>query len=101
MNLYDCECKLMEVRKYSHEYYDVESKFRHRKLQLALQLPHKWHSGPLSLHSTEKRLYYPTKFAELELIVRNNFCAVGGQIRFYESAKDANAAAIQNGATNP
>ena len=35
----------------------------------------------------ERRLYYPTKFSELELIVRNNFCAVGGQIRFYESAK--------------
>ena len=35
----------------------------------------------------ERRLYYPTKLAELELIVRNNFCAVGGQIRFYESAK--------------
>ena len=33
MNLYDCECKLMEVRKYSHEYYDVESKFRHRKVK--------------------------------------------------------------------
>ena len=30
MNLYDVECKLMEVRKYSHEYYDVDSKFRHR-----------------------------------------------------------------------
>ena len=30
MNLYDVECKLMEARKYSHEYYDVESKFRHR-----------------------------------------------------------------------
>ena len=36
----------------------------------------------------ERRLYYPTKFSELELIVRNNFCAVGGQIRFYESAKE-------------
>ena len=31
MNLYDVECKLMEARKYSHEYYDVESKFRHRQ----------------------------------------------------------------------
>ena len=38
----------------------------------------------------ERRLYYPTKFSELELIVRNNFCAVGGQIRFYESAKGRN-----------
>ena len=30
MNLHNVECKLMEVRKYTHEYYDVESKFRHR-----------------------------------------------------------------------
>lgn len=114
MNLYNVECKLMEVRKYTHEYYDVESKFRHRNLQLitayavqnpfllgcfmlrkeqlSLQLPHK---------VKERRLYYPTKFSELELIVRNNFCAVGGQIRFYESAKDADAAASENEETNP
>ena len=43
-------------------------------------------------HVKEKRLFYPTRFSELELIARNNFTAVAGQIKFYESSRDANQA---------
>ena len=43
MNLYDVECKLMEARKYSHEYYDVESKFRHRNAR-SLQRHQIWNN---------------------------------------------------------
>ncbi len=34
MDLHEVECKLMEVRKYSAEYYDVDAKFRRPELQL-------------------------------------------------------------------
>lgn len=34
MDAQEFECKLMEVRKYSAEYYDIDSKFRRPNLQL-------------------------------------------------------------------
>lgn len=112
MDIWEVECKIMEVKKYTAPYYDIDAKFRRpdmelitayhvqnpflmgiyklRKEQLAMQLAHE------QRHVKERFLYFPTNFKNLELILRNNFQAAIHQrtdkMMFYTNSAQANQA---------
>ena len=94
--LQENECKLMEVRKYSAAYYDIDAKFRRPNLELitAYTVQNPFNFGMFQLRKEqlkmqlssldpnekvplkEQEMYFPAKFSNLELIARNNFFAV-------------------------
>ena len=136
MDLSDVECKLMEVRKYSAEYFDLDTRFRRPGLELitAYHVQNPFLQGAYLLRKEQMRmqlaarprgnskaaaefkpgtvkerfLFFPTTFAGLELIARNNFSAAvaleaggGGAyarrgrergMKFFANSGDANAA---------
>ncbi|TRY77991.1 hypothetical protein TCAL_11891 [Tigriopus californicus] len=112
MDIWEVECKIMEVKKYTAPYYDIDAKFRRpdmelitayhvqnpflmgmynlRKEQLAMQMAQDHHT------IKEKFLYFPTNFRNLELILRNNFQAAIHQpidkMMFFTNSEQANQA---------
>ena len=90
MKVTETECKIMEVRKYSAEYFDLDSKFRRPHIELitayAIQNPFLFGCYELrkeqmkmqfagTKHSVkEKYFYYPAKLdSSLEMIARYGF----------------------------
>jgi len=88
MDLANVECKLMEVKKFSAHYFDLETKFRKPSLELisafAVQNPYLW--GQYSLRSEqmkmqlkgkegvrERVLFYPVQYDQFEKIARLGF----------------------------
>merc|ERR1712038_1515159 len=107
MDLNMAECKLMEVRKYSAEYHELDTKFRKPNFELitayAIQNPfllgcytlrkeHMKMQIEPEIKVKEKMFYYPTTFEKLEDIIRSGFQSKVGEdgIKFYPSSTDAN-----------
>jgi len=96
MDITATECKLMEVKKFSAEFHEIDVKFRKPNLELicvyAVQNPFLYGmyelrreqmkmqqeslEANLKTGTKEKQFFYPTTFENLEAILRNNFNAV-------------------------
>jgi len=107
MDLSQVECKLMEVRKYSADYHEIDKEFRKPNLELincyTVQNPFLY--GTFSLRKEQMRmqvegkasvkdklLFYPTTFDNLDDLVRNGFlpgvAAAAGSFRTPAAATD-------------
>jgi len=116
MDLNMVECKLMEVRKYSADYHELDTKFRKPNFELitAYTIQNPFLLGCYTLRKEhmkmqiepeikvkEKLFYYPTTFEKLEDIIRHGLQSKVGEngITFYPSSTDANREI--NNKTNP
>ncbi|XP_023345726.1 probable poly [ADP-ribose] polymerase DDB_G0278045 isoform X2 [Eurytemora carolleeae] len=89
MDLQNNECKIMEVKKYSAHYFDIDARFRRPGLELisayVVQNPFLWGQYMLRREQMkmqlkdakkipkEKELFYATDFTRFEQILRLNF----------------------------
>jgi len=105
MNVHSDEAQLIEVKKYSFHYFEIEAKFRRPGLELAaayvVQNPFLWGQYLLKRDqmkmqikgAVEKELYYPVGFSDFEDIVRTNFNPLNNKkfaVPFYSDTLVAN-----------
>eukprot|EP00091_Calanus_sinicus_P007084 TRINITY_DN17979_c0_g1_i1.p1 TRINITY_DN17979_c0_g1~~TRINITY_DN17979_c0_g1_i1.p1 ORF type:complete len:275 (+),score=56.95 TRINITY_DN17979_c0_g1_i1:210-1034(+) len=117
MDISDMECKIMEVRKFSAAYFEVDAKFRRPGLELisayAVQNPFLWgqyllrrEQLKMQLARTgyavkEKDFFYKSDFENFEKVCRQNFDLRYEQdpkvgVTFYSDALAANSSKIES-----